>query len=99
MFFDEPGTEKTWIAVVQDRCFAETCDEDAILSDWYSTAASFFHRQDGIDFGMFHIAFDPIRGRIPRIDVHRNNILTVINDTEMTMVVLVQTTFMDFAQV
>ena len=41
MFFDEPGTEKTWIAVVQDRCFAETCDEDAILSDWYSTQSDF----------------------------------------------------------
>lgn len=99
MFLDEPGTEKTWIAVVQDRCLAETRDEDAILCQWDSTACSFFHCQDGIDFSMFHMTFNHIGRRIPGIDVHRNNILTVIDDTEMTMMVLVHATLMDFAEV
>ena len=82
VFLDEPGTEKTWIAIVQDRCLAETRDEDAILCEWDSSTAGYlFHRQDGIDLGMLHITLDHIRGRVPGVDVHRNNILSVIDDT------------------
>lgn len=99
MFLDESGTKKTWIAIVQDRCFAETRDENAILCQGDGTTGGLFHGQNGIDLGMFHITFYHIWRRVAGIDVHGNNILSIIYDTQMTMMVLVHATFMDLAQV
>jgi hypothetical protein len=98
MFLDEPGTEKTWNAAVEYRCLAETGDEDSQLCQRDSAATDgLFHCQDGIDLGMFHITLDHIRGRIPCIDVHGDNTVAIINDTQMAMMILIQTTFMNLA--
>lgn len=48
---------------------------------------------------MFHITFYHVWRRVAGIDVHGNNILSVIDDTQMTMMVLVHATFVDLAQV
>jgi hypothetical protein len=98
MFLDEPGTEKTWDAAIEDGCLAETGDEDPQLCGWDS-ADGLFHCQDGIDLGMFHITLDDIGRRVPGIDVHGDNLVAVVDDTQMTVMVLVQTTFMDLAEV
>lgn len=98
MFLDEPGTEKTWDAAIEDGGFAETGDEDAQLRQ-RDSGDGLFHCQDGIDLGMFHITLDHIGRRVPGIDVHGHNLVAVVDDTEMTVVVLVKTTFMDLAEV
>lgn len=104
VFLDESGTEITWDAAIQDRCLAETRDEHPQLCGGCGAVAiavvhGFFYCQHRIDFRMFHITFDDPRRRIPGVDVHGDNRATVINDTQMTMMVLVQTTFMDLADV
>jgi hypothetical protein len=48
---------------------------------------------------MFHETLDKIVGRITGINVHGNNVLTVINNTQMTLMVLVKGTLVDFAEI
>ena len=98
MFLNETSTKKTWIATIEDGCLTETCDENPQLCQGNSSAVGgLFHGQNGIDLGMFHITLDHIRGRIPCIDVHGDNTVAIINDTQMAMMILIQTTFMNLA--
>lgn len=99
MFLDEPGTEKAWDAAIEDRGLAETGDENPQLCEWGIAADGLFHCQDGIDLGVFHITLDHVGRRETGVDVHGHNLVAVVDDTQMTVVVLVQATFMDLAEV
>lgn len=99
MFLDEPGTKKTRIAAIEDRSLAETRNENTILWCCRIGSSALFHGEDGIDFRMFHITLDHIGGRVPGVDVHGDNILPIIDDTQVAMMVLVECAFMDFAQI
>lgn len=99
MFLNETSTKKTWNATIEDGCLTETCDENPQLYEGNCSAVGPFHGQNGIYLCMFHITLDHIRRRIPCINVHGDNTIAIINDTQMAMMVLIQTTFMNLAQI
>jgi hypothetical protein len=97
VFFDESGTKETGVAVVQYGCLAETGNEypTRLIND---LSICLFQVQNSIDFSMLHITLDIIRG-VSGIDVHCYDIFSIVNNTQMTLMILVHGAFVYLAQV
>ena len=78
MFLDEPRTKKTWSAIIQNRRLGEACNKNPI---GLICGLCLEQCHDGIHLCMFHICLGHVLIRIPRVNIHGNNLFLVINNT------------------
>lgn len=90
VFAEGARTEKTGGAMIQDRSLAETDGKDPILRE--RRDAGLFHSLDGINLSVGG-------GWVTGVDVHGDDLLTVVDDTQVEVVVLVDSAFIHLTNV